>query len=1327
MHSWHEDMTKYNRYVSGATIFTPANGIADDWMLGGSADGNTSVGSGQNIIATTPEHGGEWFWPTPSTIIPIAKQSMRISLMNAYYGGKYAKFHDLTQSDITGLNPTLNFGIERVGQTPSDFTLTLTPVSSNITNISSPGTQSGISVLEQRNVSASMTLDPGIQPNEKIEFTIALSNDDGVFYEATIEKYYQPTVIFAHNPDTDGLTGWNNSGWSNTTADAYSNSNALRTGNAVPYANGTEKTLTTSNTYDLSNSNEVLVQFYTKWDLERNFDFVELQASTNGTTWINLNGKYTKPSSTASTNDHANKPNANEPFQGNNSSGHLYDGDRMDKWVMEEIVIDATNNPSIFGSPNVSFRFRMESDSNNNFENYSANGEGFFIDDFKVIGLTIPCVTTTPTGLTTSSILDTSATVIWDDIPSATYDLRYRETGTSVWNEITDVATESFTINGLTQLTEYEVQVRTRCGSSTSAYSSSFVFTTLDVITCTGTLVNTFPYAETFDSDLGDWTQASGDDGDWIVDAGGTPSGNTGPSDDITGGGNYLFLEASLNGSPGEIGSNATAILESPCFDLNILNNGLLTFNYHLFGANQGTLDVEITNDDGNNWVNIFSTGGDLGNTWNSETIDLSSYNNQIIKLRFVGTTGNGFASDMAIDQIGLSASPLNYCPSQGNNPSEEFIGRVQVNTIDNSSTGQSYTDFTSISTYMSKNTQYSITITPTWPGGTFSEGYAVWIDYNRDGDFSDTGELVFSQAPTTAASVSGNFTVPSNIPNGATRMRVAMKYNAIPTECEVFGFGEVEDYTVNLFNGLLFQNNNWTPNAPNSSTGAENALVLDGSYNATSNFTVNNLEVNTGATLNLDKANAITVNGNVTNNGQFVLNSDSNEFSSLLVSGIVSGDVVYHRHANSNLNGNDLIAPPVSGEVFTDFLSNNTNVFANGDQTVFLFGDFEKPVNEYMLYTNSESATLDAGTGYRAASTDNGTFMFNGAVTTGPVNLSIERTGTNFAKWNLIGNPYPSYIRLSDFLAANISELDAQSAAVYGYDADNSNGSVWTIWNLAYSDFNPNTLIAPGQGFFVSSKSGGANITFTPSMRASGSSDDFVDGMVASHPIEHAIIEIESGSNFASTDLYLTNNASLGLDLGYDAEHFGGAATDFSIFTHLAENNMGMEMSVQSLAFTDIDSNPIIPLGVYLGQGQQATIRLTNSGLNSDIYLEDVQSNTFTLLSTSEYTFTADSDLSGVGRFYLRFDANALSTNETALDYIQIFSNANNQIIVNGQLTSQTGLTVFDIQGRSVLETDLDTFNTTNTVNASELTKGVYMVTLTNDTSTITKKIILR
>lgn len=171
----------------------------------------------------------------------------------------------------------------------------------------------------------------------------------------------------------------------------------------------------------------------------------------------------------------------------------------------------------------------------------------------------------------------------------------------------------------------------------------------------------------------------------------------------------------------------------------------------------------------------------------------LTSYNFYVVAKDNGGNT-SGNSNTVTVETL---EAQVTYCDSASTNINDEFIGRVELNTIDNSSGGQFYSDFTSISTTLNKDTEYTITVTPTWPGTTYSEGYAVWIDYNQDGDFTDSGEQVWTQAPTTNTPVSGSFTIPNTASNGATRMRVSLKYNAIPTSCETFTYGEVEDYTV--------------------------------------------------------------------------------------------------------------------------------------------------------------------------------------------------------------------------------------------------------------------------------------------------------------------------------------------------------------------------------------------------------------------------------------------------------------------------------------------------------------------------------------------------
>jgi bacillolysin len=162
---------------------------------------------------------------------------------------------------------------------------------------------------------------------------------------------------------------------------------------------------------------------------------------------------------------------------------------------------------------------------------------------------------------------------------------------------------------------------------------------------------------------------------------------------------------------------------------------------------------------------------------------------------------GNLSASSNAVSVTTLAASTtVTYCASTSSNTADERIGKVVFGTISNTSTGTAgYENFTAQSTNVNRGTAYTVTITPTWTSTVYSEGYAVWVDYNKNGLFTDAGELVFSKAASQTTPVSGSFTIPSTATPGSTRMRVSMKYNAIPTSCESFTYGQVEDYTVNI------------------------------------------------------------------------------------------------------------------------------------------------------------------------------------------------------------------------------------------------------------------------------------------------------------------------------------------------------------------------------------------------------------------------------------------------------------------------------------------------------------------------------------------------
>ncbi|MBL6444978.1 M4 family metallopeptidase [Fulvivirga sp. 29W222] len=148
--------------------------------------------------------------------------------------------------------------------------------------------------------------------------------------------------------------------------------------------------------------------------------------------------------------------------------------------------------------------------------------------------------------------------------------------------------------------------------------------------------------------------------------------------------------------------------------------------------------------------------------------------------------------------------TPVEYCTTQGNNVNYEWIDLVSLGSISNSTAANGgYGDFTSMSTNVARGGSYTINFSAGFAGSSYTEYWKVWIDFNQDGDFVDSGEEVVSGSSSSSGSLSGTINVPSSASLGSTRMRVSMKYNAAPSSCGSFSYGEVEDYTVNITNSF--------------------------------------------------------------------------------------------------------------------------------------------------------------------------------------------------------------------------------------------------------------------------------------------------------------------------------------------------------------------------------------------------------------------------------------------------------------------------------------------------------------------------------------------
>ncbi|OJJ22484.1 hypothetical protein BKI52_07325 [marine bacterium AO1-C] len=156
--------------------------------------------------------------------------------------------------------------------------------------------------------------------------------------------------------------------------------------------------------------------------------------------------------------------------------------------------------------------------------------------------------------------------------------------------------------------------------------------------------------------------------------------------------------------------------------------------------------------------------------------------------------------SDFSASTVFTSA--VSYCDATGNNASREYIKNVRIGKINKTSASNGgYADFTNLSTNLSRENSTSITISPAWVGNANEayKSYAVFIDFNQDGDFNDAGEKAFTHQPTPNPNTTGTIRVPNSALLGKTRMRVIMKVGQVPGACGTFAKGEVEDYTVNI------------------------------------------------------------------------------------------------------------------------------------------------------------------------------------------------------------------------------------------------------------------------------------------------------------------------------------------------------------------------------------------------------------------------------------------------------------------------------------------------------------------------------------------------
>lgn len=359
-------MTRLNGYSYGTgdqTVGYLTNGGSDDWMYG-------EQDAKPKILSFTPEVG-PWFWPTQSEIIPIADENVEANLILAWLAGGYPH---VAAFEIEDAGPGAN-GFVDPGET-ARLTLTLSNlglsdldgVTARVVStdpdlpISDATTSAAFSLAAQESAeipALTFMVGPetalGLRDGLAVEFTIGETPLTIPLGPVAIGT---PVLLYADDAST--TDGWD-TGLSWGLAAAHTSPpTSFADSPSGNYANNTTNALTLDVPLDLSEAVSPVLRFMTRWEIEARWDFVQVRASTNGTSWTPLEGRHTRLGS-------------GDGVQPSGEPG--YDGSQPG-WVEESIDLSAYS-----GAAEVYVQFRLRSDT-------WVNGDGFYVDDFVVLSFT---------------------------------------------------------------------------------------------------------------------------------------------------------------------------------------------------------------------------------------------------------------------------------------------------------------------------------------------------------------------------------------------------------------------------------------------------------------------------------------------------------------------------------------------------------------------------------------------------------------------------------------------------------------------------------------------------------------------------------------------------------------------------------------------------------------------------------------------------------------------------------------------------------------------------------------------------------------------------
>ncbi len=342
--------SKYRYGTCYETLNYVANGGSDDWFYGEQTTKNKT-------FAFTPECGSS-FWMPASQVTETCQNLLEQNIKFTQLALDHARLSDLNSKSLSATSGYIKFSIQRLGLKNTDtFTVKMIPVSTAITTTTAPKKIKAMALLQLMNDSFAYTINPALVVNRKISYVLQVSKG-GFMKNDTIEKVFSDSMYSAFQNKGTNLTGWTNSGtqnWSLSNTNFISAPTSIHDSPGADYLDQSSYIITNDTVIDLTKTTLSYLEFYAKWDIEKEYDYVQVMVSEAGkNSWVPLCGLYT---STGTVNQDIGNP--------------VFDGAK-NTWVKEYMDLNSWLGKKI------QLRLQLITDN-------GTTRDGFYIDDINII------------------------------------------------------------------------------------------------------------------------------------------------------------------------------------------------------------------------------------------------------------------------------------------------------------------------------------------------------------------------------------------------------------------------------------------------------------------------------------------------------------------------------------------------------------------------------------------------------------------------------------------------------------------------------------------------------------------------------------------------------------------------------------------------------------------------------------------------------------------------------------------------------------------------------------------------------------------------------